>query len=248
MNLPTKKPSLSGSSKFGSYLLVGVVAATAVAGILIAQRQFRIRENVSPADPNSQPSAAGVTPKSCTLSFTPEPDDVVVGDAICISKEAHTTFYALNSNFNETNLPYRSNVDQGQQIVYRITVSPDDVGGAGEVTIVDPLPLHVSFVNNPNNTPGISYDPNYNTVSLTLNSVTSEQMVEFMVQVKDDAPTTSPENRFWNTAYVGDYDELSPAEQRSRNAACTTKLVVTSGGSANGDGTRPSPTNAPRTR
>lgn len=251
MNFSTKKSSFSGNKKIGSYLVLGVVVIAAIAGIAIAQRQFFVRENVSPSDPNSQPSAAGTNKQSCTLSFTPETTDIPGGSASCISKEAHTTFYALNPNFQETNLPYRSNVYRGQQFVYRITVSPDDVNGSGPVEITDPLPSYVTYVNNSNNTPGITYDSNNNVISLTLPNITSQQMIEFMVQVNDDAPTTSPINRFWNTAYVGDDEALSPAEQRNKDAACTTKLVVQpdgTGGSTNTGGTAPSPTQTPRTR
>lgn len=225
-------------------ILLTVVVVTAIAGVLIAQRQYRIRESVSPADPESRPSAAEET--NCTLSFTPE-DDTPPGDgtATCIDKQAHTTFLAQNSNFNQTNMPYRSNVTRGQQFVYRIIIGPEDTESASQVSVIDPLPPHVSFVDNPNNTPGISYDDRVHAVSITLDQVTSEQTIEFMVEVTDDAPTTSPLSWFWNTAYVGDVDDDAAGGLGNRDAECSTKLVVVSGSNTDTGRTTPQPTPTP---
>lgn len=221
-NRTPKKTTLTNSPYYTAALVLLLIVVT-VSGVLVAQRQFQIRENVSPTAPESQPSAAEVS--NCTLSFKPK-EKVTDGTATCLKKEAHTTFLALNSNFSQTNLPYRSYVERGQQLVYRIYVAPETTEGAAQVTVTDPLPPHVSYVANQNNTPGITYDSRLNLVSVTLEQVTEETIIEFMVQVKDDAPTQNPLSWFWNTAYVGDTDQLSSSDQQTRDAQCTTKLVV----------------------
>ncbi len=161
---PQNKKGKNSMGRKKLYAMVGILLFVLVAGmgVFIALRQSA-DESVAPTAPTSQPSATRDA-LQCTLNFTV---DAPTGNARCEYKEAHTAFLSENTDTSVTTIPAGSTVERGEEIVYRIAISADELT-SGDVLITDALPEGVEFVESDLNTPEVVYNADTHTVTANL--------------------------------------------------------------------------------
>lgn len=123
---------------------------------------------------------------ACTINNTILPN----GIADCLHKKAYT-------NFRGNEITSGSKVKRGDEFVYKITVKAVGDNTSGAVTVVDELDANLKFIDDTDNTDGLSYDANTRKVSLSLGSMTKDQevVVQFKVQVVTNPTDTSIDNK-----------------------------------------------------
>lgn len=163
-----------------------------------------------------------VNANQCSVTHTVLPE----GIAQCDSKQAFT-------DFNGTQLDPESEINPGDEFVYRITVSAEKTT-TGPVVINDVLPDDLKFIDDPENDPRIVENPE-NTLTIDLGGDTGDQpmiagdeeIIEFKVQLAS-SPT---EDVFENSATViTNEDTENPSvcsiplnlKKYSCNSECTT--------------------------
>lgn len=109
----------------------------------------------------------------CSVAHTILP----IGTAECVEKEAFT-------DFNGTEIASGSEINPGDEFIYRITVRAEDTT-TGPVTLVDELPADLIFVQDPDNTDGVTYNSSTREVTMNFETMESgdEEVVEFKVQL-----------------------------------------------------------------
>lgn len=106
----------------------------------------------------------------CSVAHTILP----VGTAECVSKQAFTQ--------NGVEIKSGSEIKPAQTFMYRITVLAEQTT-TGPVTVSDTLPAGINFIEDPDNTPGISESNGVVTIELGQMQSGERKVVEFMVQV-----------------------------------------------------------------
>lgn len=124
----------------------------------------------------------------CSVAHTILP----IGTAECLSKEALT-------GFGGTVIEANSEVDPGTEFVYRITVFAEETT-TGPVVLTDTLPADLTFIEDANNTEGLSYNANTREIEMNLGVMQEgqEEIIEFLVQLSAD-PT---QETFTNEAVI----------------------------------------------
>lgn len=189
---PAPEQPRQTASRWGLKAILSVVGLTAflvmvMAAVLISQRQRLVSEPVAPTAPVSVPEATEEPDDpSCTLTFSVDPFE---GTAECVSKEAFTGFSG-----QVIIEPVTGSVNRGDQFVYLIEIRAEETT-PGPVTVTDQLPAFINFVDHQNNTPG-DYDFTTNIATFEFEAMSAGQVeiIEFMVEVGDDAPLGSFEN------------------------------------------------------
>lgn len=187
----TNNPNPKSKIKIKTALaILGIIAFLLVAsvGVFIAQRQQQVSEPVAPNAPVSTPSAAGGD-NSCLLEFSVAPPD---GVANCESKKAFTVSPELKDSkviANNELLP------RGTEFFYQIKVSASKLT-SGNVDFSDQLPEALTFVNDPANTAGLTYDETTKTLTKSLGQMQPNQVIKinFKVKLLDDAELGSFSN------------------------------------------------------
>lgn len=134
---------------------------------------------------------------------------IPIGTAECVSKRAYT-------DFSGSEIASGSEIDPGEEFVYRITVLAEETT-TGPVIITDILPADLTFIEDENNTEGLSYNSNTREIEMNLGIMETgqEEVVEFRVQLAAD-PT---EETFTNEAVV--------VTNRDTEHSCSIPLKVT---------------------
>lgn len=151
----------------------------------------------------------------CSVTHTILP----IGSAECVEKEAYT-------NFEGTKIISGSEIEPGSEFVYKITVSAEQTT-TGPVTILDELHQDLTFIVDPDNTTGLTYDAVTRAVSIDLGVLQTGQIniIEFKVQLSANPQSET----FNNTAIVTTGDTkhvcelpLKVEKEYSCNSECTT--------------------------
>lgn len=187
--MPAPAPSVNksesippkGGKKVKTKQIIAVVGlvlfiVVAIMGVLIAQRQFAIREPVAPTAPTSQPEAAAFIPNQCvTLFYVPAPS------ALCESKTALTDFTANGGKV----LPSGTGFNLGDEFVFSLLVKKQSAGTTKNVQLMDTLPDSLLFVSAASDAK-YSITVNGQVVTATIPEIVSDAgvKVEFKVRVQ----------------------------------------------------------------
>lgn len=215
-NLPNRsnkpKKQLTIKTAVAVIAILAFIAVT-LTGVFIAQRQQQISGPVAPNVPSSMP-AASEGGEACYLEFSvPAPDGV----AECVEKVA-TTAVSTTGNI----IPAGTSLFRGDEYFYQVTVKSDQLT-AGNVTFVDKLPAAVSFVEDSQNTTGLTYEADGHQVTKSLGQLqpNATETITFKVRLLENAAI----GEFTNRAEV-------VTDNSSEVSSCATYHTVAPEGSA----------------
>ena len=122
---------------------------------------------------DSRPPEPPANADKCSVTHTILP----IGTAECVEKEAFT-------NFGGTKIVSGSEVAPGSEFIYKVTVAAKQTTN-GSVSIVDQLPRDLTFIEDPGNTAGLTYNSATREVRADLGTMQSgtTKSVEFKVQL-----------------------------------------------------------------
>lgn len=148
---------------------------------------------------------------------------VPVGTAQCIEKQAY-------EDFNGDRISANSSVSPGQEFVFKILVQANDTT-TGDVVVLDTLPLDLTFVNDDQNTSGVTYNSNNRQVRYNFGVINNNEIrsISFKVRVSDNpsadefenvAAVTTNDNTSHYCSISLDYE--TPEEEYDCNVSCET--------------------------